>query len=313
MGIFNKLSTLVRSNLNDLIARAEDPEKMLNQVILDMREQLTKAKQEVAVAIADERRLKAQVEEEFKQSQDWERRAMLAVRQERDDLARQALLRQQEHGERAQTLHETWQKHAQETEKLKDALRQLNTKIEEARRKKNLLIAQQKRAQAQKRIHETMSGLSDKSAFDAFDRMAERIQENERRALAAAEVSDELSGDPLEREFAALDKGGGDADMRLLDLKQKMGMLPPAPPAGSRALPGGDQQRLGAGAAPGQGQAQPGGQSADQTQSFGGDRTQALGVDDTRPMAPAQAPDHIRDAELLSEFEALEEEERGRP
>ncbi|HEV2733831.1 MAG TPA: PspA/IM30 family protein [Longimicrobiaceae bacterium] len=313
MGIFNKLSTLVRSNLNDLIARAEDPEKMLNQVILDMREQLTKAKQEVAVAIADERRLKAQVEEEFKQSQDWERRAMLAVRQDRDDLARQALMRQQEHGERAQALHDTWQKHAAETDKLKDALRQLNTKIEEARRKKNLLVAQQKRAQAQKRIHETMSGLSDKSAFEAFDRMAERIQDNERRALASAEVSEELSGDPLEREFAALDKGGGDADMRLLDLKQKMGMLPPAPPAGSRALPGGDQQRLGAGAAPGQGQAQPGGQSADGTQSFGGDRTQALGPDDTRPMAPAQAPDHVRDAELLSEFEALEEEERGRP
>ncbi len=310
MGIFNKLSTLIRSNLNDLIARAEDPEKMLNQVILDMREQLTKAKQEVAVAIADERRLKAQVEEEFKHSQDWERRAMLAIRQERDDLARQALLRQQEHADRAQTLHETWQKHAAETEKLKDALRQLNTKIEEARRKKNLLVAQQKRAQAQKRIHETMSGLSDKSAFDAFDRMAERIQENERRALAAAEVSDELSGDPLEREFAALDKGSsGDADMRLLDLKQKMGMLPPPAPAENRALPGSAQQRLGTGAAPGQGPAQP----VDATQAFGGDRTQALGADDTRPMAPAQAPDHIRDAELLSEFEALEEEERGRP
>lgn len=306
MGIFNKLSTLIRSNLNDLIARAEDPEKMLNQVILDMREQLTKAKQEVAVAIADERRLKAQVEEEFKQAQDWERRAMLAVRQDRDDLARQALLRQQEHGERAQSLHETWQRQAQETEKLKDALRQLNTKIEEARRKKNLLIAQQKRAQAQKRIHETMSGLSDKSAFEAFDRMAERIQENERRALAAAEVSEDLSGDPLEREFAALDKGG-DADMRLLDLKQKMGMLPPAAPAADRQLQGGSQQRLGAGTAPGQAVA------ADQTQGFGGDRTQALGADDTRPMAPAQAPDHVRDAELLSEFEALEEEERGRP
>jgi phage shock protein A len=318
MGIFNKLSTLVRSNLNDLIARAEDPEKMLNQVILDMREQLTKAKQEVAVAIADERRLKAQVEEEYKQSQDWERRAMLAVRQDRDDLARQALLRQQEHGERAQALHETWQKHAQETEKLKDALRQLNTKIEEARRKKNLLVAQQKRAQAQKRIHETMSGLSDKSAFDAFDRMAERIQENERRALAAAEVSDELSGDPLEREFAALDKGsGGDADMRLLDLKQKMGMLPPAPAQDTRQLPGGAQQRLGTGGtAPGQtvpGQEVRGQGQADRTQAFGGDRTQGIGPDDTRPMAPAQAPEHIRDAELLSEFEALEEEERGRP
>ncbi|HEX2187417.1 MAG TPA: PspA/IM30 family protein [Longimicrobiaceae bacterium] len=308
MGIFNKLSTLVRSNLNDLIARAEDPEKMLNQIILDMREQLTKAKQEVAVAIADERKLKVQVEEEFKQSQDWERRAMLAVRQGRDDLARQALLRQQEHGERAQTLHETWQRHAQETEKLKDALRQLNTKIEEARRKKNLLIAQQKRAQAQRRIHETMSGLSDHSAFEAFDRMAERIGENERRALAAAEVSEELSGDPLEREFAALDRGG-DADTRLLELKEKMGMLPPGQAAGTRQLPNGERQRLGAGGA------QPEAAPAEATQSLENDRTQAFGGDETRPMGgqgSGPGHDHVRDAELLEEFEALEEEERGR-
>ena len=202
---------------------------------------------------------------------------MLAVRQERDDLARQALLRQQEHGERAQTLHETWQRHAQETEKLKDALRQLNTKIEEARRKKNLLVAKQKRAQAQRRIHETMSGLSDQSAFEAFDRMAERIEENERRALAAAEVSQDLSGDPLEREFAQLDKGG-DADFRLLELKQKMGILPPPPPAESRQLANGEgAKQLGAGVS----------------------------------TAGGAAPDQVQDAELLAEFEALEEEERG--
>jgi len=298
MGIFNKLSTLIRSNLNDLIARAEDPEKMLNQVILDMREQLTKAKQEVAVAIADERRLKAQVEEEFKQSQDWERRAMLAIRQGRDDLARQALLRQQEHGERAQTLHETWQRQAQETERLKEALRQLNTKIEEARRKKNLLIAQQKRAQAQKRIHETMSGLSDRSAFEAFDRMAERIQENERRALAAAEVSEDLAGDHLEREFAALDKGG-DADLRLLELKQKMGVLPPAPAAETRQLNHGERQRLGTGSARSE---------AEETAGVGAERTQGPGGDGARP----GGGDRIHDAELLEEFEALEEEERGK-
>ena len=115
MGIFTKLSTVIRSNINDLIARAENPEKMLNQIILDMREQLTKAKQEVAVAIADERKLKAQAEEEARQAQEWERRAMLAVKENRDDLARQALMRQQEFGQRAQSLYETWQKQAEET------------------------------------------------------------------------------------------------------------------------------------------------------------------------------------------------------
>ena len=181
MGIFQKLSMLIRSNINDAIAKAENPEKMLTQVLIDMREQLAKAKQEVAVAIADERKLKAQLDDEGKLAADWEHRAMLAVREGRDDLAKQALIRQQEHAERANSIAETWNKQAEETERLKDALRQLNDKIEEAKRKKNLLVAKQKRAQAQRRIHETMSGLNDRSAFEAFDRMAEKIEESERR------------------------------------------------------------------------------------------------------------------------------------
>jgi phage shock protein A len=236
MGIFQKLSQLLRSNINDAIARAENPEKMLNQVLIDMREQLAKAKQEVAVAIADERKLKAQMEEEHKLSNDWEHRAVLAVRENRDDLAKQALLRQQEHGERALTLQETWQRQNQETERLKEALRQLNDKIEEAKRKKNLLIAKQKRAQAQKRIHETMAGLSDRSAFETFDRMAEKIEETERRALAAAEVSESLGGDQLEREFDALKPASENVEFRLLQLKERMGL--PAGGAERAVLPG---------------------------------------------------------------------------
>jgi phage shock protein A len=227
MGIFTKLSTLIRSNINDAIAKAENPEKMLNQVLLDMREQLAKAKQEVAIAIADERKLRAQLEEEQRLAGDWEHRAMLAIRESRDDLAKQALIRQQEHTHRAMALEETWHKQNEETERLKDALRQLNEKIEEAKRKKNLLIAKQKRAQAQKRIHETMAGLSDKSAFDTFERMAEKIEETERRALAAAEVTETLQGDTLEQEFAKLAPAGRDesVEFRLLQLKEQMGMI----------------------------------------------------------------------------------------
>ncbi len=112
MGIFTKLSTVIKSNINDLISRAENPEKMLNQIILDMRDQLAKAKREVAAAIADERKLKSQVEDEGKQSRDWEHRAMLAVREGRDDLAKQALIRHQEHMERVQVLQQTWQAQA---------------------------------------------------------------------------------------------------------------------------------------------------------------------------------------------------------
>jgi len=225
MGIFTKLSTLIRSNINDAIAKAENPEKMLNQVLLDMREQLARAKQEVAIAIADERKLRAQLEEEQKLAGDWEHRAMLAIRESRDDLAKQALVRQQEHTGRGIALEETWQRHHEETERLKDGLRQLNEKIEEAKRKKNLLIAKQKRAQAQKRIHETMAGLNDRSAFDTFERMAEKIEETERRALAAAEVSEVLQGDTLEQEFTKLKPASETVDFRLLQLKERMGLL----------------------------------------------------------------------------------------
>ena len=106
MGIWDRLSTLLRSNINDLISRAENPEKMLNQLIVDMRTQLAKAKQQVASAIADEKRLASQAEQEKKLAEEWEKRAELAVREGRDDLAKQALLRYNEHVQGAVQLQE---------------------------------------------------------------------------------------------------------------------------------------------------------------------------------------------------------------
>jgi len=242
MGIFTKLSTLIKSNINDLISRAENPEKMLNQIILDMRDQLAKAKREVAGAIADERKLKSQLDGEVKQARDWQHRAMLAVKEGRDDLAKQALIRQKEHTERAQVLQSTWESQAAETEKLKGSLRQLNDKIEEAKRKRNLLIAKQKRAQAQRRIHETMSGLSDTSAFEAFNRMADKIEEEERKSLAQAEVTEALQGDTLEHEFLRLEAGGGAVDVedQLLALKAEMGLIAAPPKEAPKQLSDGD-------------------------------------------------------------------------
>lgn len=285
MGLFDRLSTLFRSNINDLINSAENPEKMLNQLIMDMNGQLVKAKQQVAAAIADEKRLRDQADAEFKLSQDWEHRAMLAINQGRDDLAKQALLRQSEHAEHAQTLAATWESHRAETEKLKNQLRDLADKIEEAKRKKNLLLARQRRAEAQKRISQTMSSLSEKSAFEAFARMEERIEANERQLKAAQEIDEEFTGDKLAAEFKLLEKGagGGDADGRLLALKQKMGVLPPPPPAASRAL--------GAGAsASANGAAQPNGALA--------------------PAPQKKVDENTTEAELLAEFEELEKPAR---
>lgn len=241
MGLFDRLSTLIKSNLNDLISTAENPEKMLNQIIVDMRNQLAKAKQQVAAAIADEKRLKDQADAEFKFADDWDRRAMLAVNEGRDDLATQALLRGQEHLEHGTQLAATWETHKNETEKLKQSLRDLNDKIEEAKRKKNLLLARQRRAEAQARISQTMSGLSDNSAFDAFARMEEKITTNERQLQAAQEIDEEFSGDRLAGEFKQLERsaGGATADMQLLQLKQRMGMLPAGAPAATRQLAAG--------------------------------------------------------------------------
>ena len=238
MGIFSRLATVIKANINALIGRAEDPEKVLDQLVMDMRGQLAKTKQEVATSIADEKKLLAQVDKEKKAAEDWEQRAMLAVQEGRDDLAKQALLRQNEHMQAAQQLHETWVRHKSDVEKLKASLRQLNDKIEEAKRKKNLLVARQKRAKAQRHIQETMSAASDRSAFDSFNRMEERIADMERQALAAAELAGELEGDSLDQQFVQLEFQGN-ADQRLLELKEKMGVLP----AGERA----EKKRLGTG------------------------------------------------------------------
>jgi phage shock protein A len=240
MGIFSRLMTVIRSNINALIGKAEDPAKVLEQSLIDMRGQLAKTKQDVAAAIADEKKLQGQVEREKKQAEDWERRAMLAVTEGRDDLAKQALMRQSEHMQNAQQLHETWLRHKGDTEKLNDSLRQMNDRIEEMKRKKNVLVARQKRAQAQERIQRTMSTMNDQSAFDTFARMEERIDDMDRQAVAAAELAGELSGDTLQQEFRALEYHGN-ADQRLLDLKQKMGVLPPGEAKAPQQLGAGGQ------------------------------------------------------------------------
>ena len=248
MGIYSRLGTLIKSNINDIITKAEDPEKMLTQVLLEMQQQLVEAKKAVAVAIADEKKLQKQYSAEADKSKEWERKAMVAVRAGDDNLARQALARKQEHETIATQFQQQWLAQKQAVEKLKDALRLLNNKIEEAKRKKNILIARKKRAEAQQQIANTMQGLGDTSAFDTFDRMAERIQLMEAEAEAGAELAGELSGDTLESKFLQLEQGGGASeDDALSELKAKMGML--------EAPKGDSAKQLGAGVGAGVGAA----------------------------------------------------------
>jgi phage shock protein A len=236
MGLFQRLGTLIKSNINDLISKAEDPEKMLSQVLVDMKNQLVEAKKQVAVAIGDEKRLKKQWDDQIGQAKEWERKAMMAVHAGDDALAKEALVRQKEHEDLTTQFEQQWHLQKDAVEKLKDQLRTLNNKIEEAKRKKNILVARAKRAEAQKTIQATMAGLSDTSAFDTFDRMAEKVEQIEAEAEAGVELAGEMTGDTLQSRFKQLENTGG-ADMALAELKAKMG-LGPATTATRKELPG---------------------------------------------------------------------------
>lgn len=222
MGIFKRLSDIIKANINDLLNRAEDPEKMLNQMLIEMREQLADAKRQVATAIADEKKLKRQLDQQQQQAQEWEQRAMAALQAGKEDLAKQALARRNEANDLAQQFQEQWQKQSEAVEALKTALRGLNAKIEEAKRKKDILIARKKRAEAQKQIQETLQGIGENSAFDTFNRLEQKVLQAEAEAEASVDLNEELSGMDLEKQFAELEPAALDDD--LAELRQRMGM-----------------------------------------------------------------------------------------
>ncbi len=237
MGLFSRLGTLIRSNINELINKSEDPEKMLNQVLVDMKAQLVEAKKQVAVAIADEKRVKKQYEQEATKADEWERKAMLAVKAGDDGLARAALARKHEHGEVAETLKQQWEAQKQSVEQLKGALRGLDNKIEEAKRKRNILVSRQKRAEAQRTINETLSNINSTSAFDTFERMSDRVTQIEAEAEAVAEIGGALPEATLESQFKALEASSG-VDDDLSALKSKMALQAAEQERERRALAG---------------------------------------------------------------------------
>jgi phage shock protein A len=235
MGIFQRMKTVVNSNINDMISKSENPEKMLNQLVLDMNEQMIESKKAVAMAIADEKRLERETAEQKNLAAEWEKKAMLAVRAGKDDLAKEALMRKQEHDTNYQQFQQQWVAQKASVEKLKDSLRQLQSKIDEATRKKNLLIARAKRAEAQKKIQATISSVSSNtSAFETFDRMAKKVDQLEAEADAMVELDDVSQGASLEKQFQALESSGASADLMLEELKQKMQISENAGKGGSQ-------------------------------------------------------------------------------
>lgn len=221
MGIFGRISDILKANVNELIDKAEDPAKMMDQMIREMHESLREAKIEVAKAIADEKRLQQQLKQNQTQSQNWESKAMLALKKGDERLATEALKQKKTYDQLVTSIQPQWEQQNTLSSKLKDSLRALESKIDEARRKKEILIARQKRAEAQKKIHDVMTGMNDRSAFATFDRMEQKVMEIEAQADAAVEIEMES----LDDQFKALE-AGSEVDDELAALKAKMGLNP---------------------------------------------------------------------------------------
>ncbi|MGI8915570.1 MAG: PspA/IM30 family protein [Chloroflexota bacterium] len=233
-GLLDRVSTLVRANLNDLIDRAENPEKVIRQAIIDMNNQLIQVKTQVAASIADEQKLYQRWQENQALATDSQRKAELAVSKGRDDLAREALQRQNSYQQISDGFQHQYTDQKGQVETLKVALGQLEAKIQEADRKKDLLIARSRSAQAQQRIHDTLSGINTTGAMASFSRMEEKVSDQEARAKASIE----MDSDSFEDRFAALEQGDA-VDEQLAALKAKMGGSPALPATPASALPEG--------------------------------------------------------------------------
>jgi phage shock protein A len=218
MAVLERVATLVRANLNDLIDRAEDPEKMIKQVILDMENQLLQVKTQVAVAMADQHLLRKKQQEHEDQAAEWMKKAELAVDKQQDDLARAALARYQSFTKLAEDYGRQSGDQKLQVDTLRNALEKLDQKLNEARAKSDLLVAQHRRALALDRASQAQLAIGDRSTAADFDRLRSKVVRSE----AISQAKAELVADDVDRRFEALQKD--DEIGRLLDaLKARRG------------------------------------------------------------------------------------------
>jgi phage shock protein A len=218
MALLERVSTLVRANLNDLIDKAEDPEKMIKQVILDMQNQLLQVKTQVAIAIADQHLLEKKEKENDGKVAEWMRKAELAVDKKQDDLARAALQRVESYRDLTSSFAQQVTDQKAQVENLKTALRQLDQKLAEAQAKADLLIAQHRRARAVGKASEAKMNAGNGSKAAAFDRMKHKVVREE----AVSQAKSEIATDDVEDRLAALEKEDR-IEQLLSELKAKRG------------------------------------------------------------------------------------------
>jgi phage shock protein A len=220
MGLLERVSTLIRANLNDMIDRAEDPEKLIKQVILDMNNQYLQVKTQVAVSIADQHMLEKKLRENEDAGRDWMRKAELAVEKQQDDLARAALDRFQTSQKLALSYREQVDDQKLQVETLKNALIKLEQKLDEAKAKRDLFLARHRRSVALGKAARAQSAIGDHSNSAAFDRLQDRVNHTEAIASAEVELLNQNAGDRLAR----LDRDT-EVERLLTELKSKHGLL----------------------------------------------------------------------------------------
>jgi len=216
MALLERVSTLVRANINDLVDKAEDPEKMIKQVILDMQNQLLQVKTQVAISIADQHVLERKWKENEENEQQWLRRAEMAVDKKDDVLARAAVERGMSHKSVSESFRQQVEDQKTQVENLKSALMKLQQKLVEAQSKSDMLIAQHRRSRALGKATDANLAIGDDSKSAAFDRMKHKVQHSESTAQAKAE----LVADNVDDRFAAMEKEG-EIDRLLAEIKSK--------------------------------------------------------------------------------------------
>ena len=216
MALLERVSTLIRANLNDMIDKAEDPEKVIKQVVLDMQNQLLQVKTQVAIAIADQHLLEKKRKENEDAASEWRRKAELAVDKKQDDLARAALERSISSDELAKSFAQQVLDQKTEVDNLKNALNKLEAKLSEAQNKSDLLMAQHRRARALNKAHDASMAIGDGSKAAVYDRMKHRVAHDE----AVAQAKGELNTDSIDDRFAAMEKEEA-IDKLLADIKSR--------------------------------------------------------------------------------------------
>ena len=217
-GMFSRMADILKSNINELLDRAEDPEKLIRQMIREMEEAVNKATASVGTAVANQKRLERQYHEKQAQSEDWQRKAERAVEAGEDDLARRALERRAVFEKAVEDLAPAMEESRQTATQLREQLRELKAKLEEARTRQGTLMARHHAAEARKKLAQSISGLG-ADAFSSFERFEQRVETSEAEAEAHAEVAGEMAD--VEREVRDLDRAASVED-ELLALKARL-------------------------------------------------------------------------------------------